>query len=41
MELIETMLVTNGNIKNFNYHLERVKKHMNILNGNLMRKNGL
>ena len=26
MELIETMLVTNGNIKNFNYHLERVKK---------------
>ena len=26
MELIETMHVTNGNIKNFNYHLERVKK---------------
>ncbi|GAB6045297.1 aminotransferase class IV family protein [Caminibacter profundus] len=26
MELIETMLVTNGNIKNFSYHLERVKK---------------
>ena len=26
MELIETMLVTNGNIKNFNYHLKRVKK---------------
>jgi 4-amino-4-deoxychorismate lyase len=26
MELIETMLVSNGNIKNFNYHLERVKK---------------
>ena len=26
MELIETMLVTNGNIQNFEYHVKRVKK---------------